>query len=50
MHKQDLALNNLKWVICYKTQSNQTKQNLSLSPISLYLKFGFFFVSFFNGI
>ena len=25
MYKQDLALNNLQWLICYKTQPNQTK-------------------------
>ena len=24
MYKQDLALNNLQWMICYKTKSNQT--------------------------
>ena len=25
MYKGDLALNNLKWLICHKTQLNQTK-------------------------
>ena len=25
MYKEDLALNNLKWLICHKTQANQTK-------------------------
>ena len=25
MYKEDLALNNLQWLICHKTQSNQTK-------------------------
>ena len=25
MYKQDLALNNLQWLICHKTQPNQTK-------------------------
>ena len=24
MHKEDLALNNLQWLICHKTQPNQT--------------------------
>ena len=24
MYKEDLALNNLQWLICNKTQSNQT--------------------------
>ena len=24
MYKQDLALNNLQWLICHKTQINQT--------------------------
>ena len=23
MYKEDLALNNLQWLICHKTQSNQ---------------------------
>ena len=23
MHKEDLALNNLQWLICHKTQPNQ---------------------------
>ena len=27
MHKQDLALNILKWLICNKTKPNQTKMN-----------------------
>ena len=25
MHKTDLALNNLQWLICHNTESNQTK-------------------------
>ena len=25
MYKEDLAFNNQEWLICYKTQSNQTK-------------------------
>ena len=27
MYKEDLALNNLPWLICYKTQPNPTKPN-----------------------
>ena len=27
MYKMDLALNNLHWIICYKTKPNQTKPN-----------------------
>ena len=30
MYKEDLALNNLKWLICYKTQPNLTKTCLYL--------------------
>ena len=26
IYKDDLALNNQKWLICHKTQPNQTKQ------------------------
>ena len=26
MYKEDLALNNLQWRICHKTQQNQNKQ------------------------
>ena len=25
MYKQDLVLNNLQWLVCHKTQPNQTK-------------------------
>ena len=25
MNKEDLALNNLQWLICHKTKPNQTK-------------------------
>ena len=25
MYDEELALNNLQWLICYKTKSNQTK-------------------------
>ena len=27
MYKQDLVLNNLKWLMCHKTQPNPTKPN-----------------------
>ena len=27
MYIEDLALNNLQWLICYKTKPNQTKPN-----------------------
>ena len=30
MYKEDLALNNLQWLICHKTKSNQTK------PVSIF--------------
>ena len=29
MYKEDLALNNLQWLICHKTQPNQTKCNVT---------------------
>ena len=29
MYKEDLALNNLQWLICHKTQPNQTISNVS---------------------
>ena len=28
MYKEDLALNNVKWLICHKTRPNQTKPNM----------------------
>ena len=27
MYKENLALNNLQWLICHKTKPNQTKPN-----------------------
>ena len=30
MYKEDLALNNLQWLICHKTQPNQTNPLLCL--------------------
>ena len=32
MYKEDLALNNLHWLICHKTKPNQTKPN-SIGPV-----------------
>ena len=29
MYKKDLALNNLRWLICHKTKLNQTKSYTS---------------------
>ena len=44
MYKEDLALNNLQWLICHKTQPNQTKQSLlnmsdlvKIGALSIYL-------------
>ena len=28
MYKEDLALNNLQWLICHKTKPNQTKPKM----------------------
>ncbi len=40
MYKEDLALNNLQWLICHKTQPNQTiyltymyKEDLALNNL-----------------
>ena len=30
--KQDMALNNQQWLICHKTQRNQTNQQMSKTP------------------
>ena len=30
MYKQDLALNNVQWLICHKTQPNHTKPNQTI--------------------
>ena len=27
MYKEDMALNNLQWLVCHKTKPNQTKPN-----------------------
>ena len=37
MYKEDLALNNLQWLICHKTKQNQTKPNLRI--MCMYLTF-----------
>ena len=33
MYKEDLALNNLQWLICHKTQLNQANVLLQLKTI-----------------
>ena len=30
MYRDDLALNNLKWLICHKTKPNQTNPNIRI--------------------
>ena len=39
MYKEDLALNNLQWLICYKTKPNQIlyvyKKDLALNDLQL---------------
>ena len=35
MFKEDLVLNKLQWLICYKTKPNQTKPNQNLKPFNL---------------
>ena len=38
MHKEDLALNNLLWLICFKNQPNQTIVGyLTPNPIYTYI-------------
>ena len=39
MYKEDLALNNLQWLICHKTQPNQTELIQCISVFSLYMLF-----------
>ena len=34
MYKEDLAINNLQWMICHKTKPNQTKKPLGRPCIS----------------
>ena len=34
MYNEDLALNNLQWLICHKTKLNQTKPFLQLKQHS----------------
>ena len=38
MYKEELALNNLQWSMCHKTQPNQTEPNL-LFWLKLYKEF-----------
>ena len=35
MHKQDLVLNNLQYLICYKTKPNETKLNFAQSAAAV---------------
>ena len=35
MYKQDLALDNLQWLICHKTKPNQTKPNQNVTLVIL---------------
>ena len=37
MYKEDLALNNLQWLICHKTKPNQTKSYM----FNIFVKGGF---------
>ena len=32
MYKEDLALDNLQWLMCHKTNLNQTKISIGISP------------------
>ena len=32
MYKEDLALNNLQWLICHKTQPNQSNSEECIDP------------------
>ena len=38
LYKMDVALNNLQWLICYKTQTNQPTNNLTKKGINLFSK------------
>ena len=35
-YKEDLALKNLQWLICHKTEPNPTKQTLSIDQTELF--------------
>ena len=37
MYKEDLTLNNLQWLICHKTQPNQTNVFYGISTLIGYL-------------
>ena len=39
MYKQDLALNNLQWLICHKTKPKKHKEFMSLHFDFLYILF-----------
>ena len=38
MYKEDLALNNRQWLICHKTQPNQTTQTTNCTHMQQYMK------------
>ena len=38
MYKKDLALNNLQWLICHKTQKNENKIYLYKMLMSVFIK------------
>ena len=38
MYKEDLALNNLQWLVCHKTKPNQTKPNQITYYIYIYIE------------
>ena len=40
MYSEDLALNNLQWLICHKTQPNQTQGSTLTVPLSLKYSLG----------
>ena len=40
MYKEDLALNNLQWLICHKTQPNQTES----TPVFLFLFYLYIYI------
>ena len=46
MYKDDLALNTLQWLICYKTKSNQTKPNLKYFLAHSSIEFEYFFYTY----
>ena len=41
MYKNDLALNNLQWLICHKTKPEQTKTRSKGNPVKIEPKMAF---------